>query len=245
MSSDWTCFCFCHNSQKNGYCRDCEMHHSNEREKLESRIAELERVKCPNPAVHSKTKGLIFDAIIGIIIACALAIGGLIHAIGGFDSKLDKQSASREVTSNIEVSDPMRVTVDYSQPLEEMIAAGRYGRVNSNITEENFPIKGSGKVDLNLELVCFNKYISSNEAIAELKKLGMRPATLPELLAFDEKYLEEQRKYPILALGSVWRDWDGRNAPCLWDGSDGRRLRLYWIEVVWGGDCRFLVVREP
>ena len=141
------------------------------------------------------------------------------------------------------------VIVDYSRTLSEMISAGKYGWVNSDITDQHFPLPKiptglPTKLELNLELVHFNRFISSNDAIAELKKRGMRPATLPELLAFGEQYPEEQRKYSIVALGSVWQDWGGRIVPCLWFDAVGRGLGLSWFEGGWGDGYRFLAVRE-
>jgi hypothetical protein len=103
---------------------------------------------------------------------------------------------------------------------------------------------GKGKVDVNLELVHFNKRINSDDAIAELKRQGLRPATLWELLAFGSAYKEKQREFPIVALGSIWRDLGDRHAPCLWSNSDERYLYLYWYDDEWYGYCRFAVVRE-
>jgi len=144
-----------------------------------------------------------------------------------------------------------KVVVDYGQPLDEMIAAGKYdGYINSDITEKHFPIPKipaglPAKVKLNLELVHFNKVMTSDQVLAELKKQGLRPATLPELLAFGAAYPDKQRESPIVALGSVWRLPDGyRYVPCLWSFADERDLNLSWFGDGWNEFYRFLVVRE-
>ncbi len=151
-----------------------------------------------------------------------------------------------------------KVVMDYSQSLADMIKAGNYNWVNSDITEKNFPLPkipaglspstSSGqatKVELNLELIRFNRSISSNDAIAELKKMGLRPATLPELLSFGSTYPEKQREFPIVALGSVWQNWLGfRLVPFLWSASDRRDLYLPLVECDWPEGYRFLAVRE-
>src|SRR3989344_5361345 len=75
--------------------------------------------------------------------------------------------------------DSFRVVVDYTHSLAQMIAAGKYDSVNSDITDKHFPSPsiptglppstGSGqatKAEIKLELVPFNRAISSNEAIA-------------------------------------------------------------------------------
>lgn len=76
-----------------------------------------------------------------------------------------------------------------------MIATGHYNHTNPDINDRNFPLQGEGEVPLDLILVHFNRDITSKDAIAELKQMGLRPATLPELLALGEKYPEEQRQY--------------------------------------------------
>ena len=96
-----------------------------------------------------------------------------------------------------------KVTVDYSKTLEQMIADGKYDWKNSDIKAKNFPLNGQGTTAVNIELVHFNRNIESDTALAELDKMGLRPATLPELLAFGAKYPDKQREFPIVALGSV------------------------------------------
>ena len=143
------------------------------------------------------------------------------------------------------------ILVDYTHSLAQMIAAGKYDSVNSDITEKNFPVAKvptglPTKVDLKLELVHLNRTISSNDAVQELKKQGLRPATLPELLAFGATYPEEQRKYPIVTHSSVWRRWSCyRDVPCLFSGDGGRNLGLYSFEIDWSAGHRFLAVCEP
>ena len=138
-----------------------------------------------------------------------------------------------------------KVAVNYARPLMEMIRAGKYDYVNSDIIAKHFPVKGKDILPVELELVHLNKYISSDDAIAEIKQRGFRPAKIEELLAFGEKYPEEQRKYPIVTLGSVWQHWyGGRSVPYLYRHDGRRGLDLNCFEYVWNEDCRFLVVRE-
>ena len=136
------------------------------------------------------------------------------------------------------------VVVDYSRTLGQMIEAGHYNYADKSITPKNFPLTGEGQVELDLCLVHFNRDITSEAAMKELEKMGMRPATLPELLALGEKYPEEQRQYPMIALGSVWRSPHGdRSVPCLGGWRGGRLLSLRWFGGGWIADCRFLAVR--
>ena len=135
------------------------------------------------------------------------------------------------------------ITVNYGLGLERMIEDGKYGWTNSDINAKDFPIKGKGTVEVAIELVHFNRDMQSNEVLKELGKQGLRPGTLPELLAFGAKYLEKQREFPIVALGSVWRNLHDRRfvAYLRCDGSE-RCLGLLWLEGGWDASYRFAAV---
>ena len=142
------------------------------------------------------------------------------------------------------VAPTFRITVDYGKSLAEMILAGHYDWTNSNITEKRFPVKGSGKVELDLELVHYDHNFSSDDAVKEMAKRGLRPATIEELLAFGVKYPEEQLKFPVVALGSSARVDGGRHVPFLSRDGAERDLNLGWWDGGWRGGYRFLAVRN-
>ena len=140
-----------------------------------------------------------------------------------------------------------RVVVNYSQTLEQMIAAGRYDWKNPDITEKHFPIPPSkrGKEEVAIELVHFDRNMESDEVLRELDKAGLRSAELPELLAFGAAHPEKQREFPIVALGSVWQDRSGdRDVPYLWSNSGRRLLHLSWLGRRWDAYYRLLAVRK-
>ncbi len=138
-----------------------------------------------------------------------------------------------------------KVLVDYGQTLQQMIAAGKYNHVNSNITADNFPVTGHGQQEVVVELVHFGREMESEVVLREFETRGLRAATLPELLAFGIKYPEKQREFPIIALDSVWQNRDGyRLIPELWDVAYGRFLDLHWLEFRWSEHYRFLAVRK-
>jgi hypothetical protein len=137
------------------------------------------------------------------------------------------------------------VTVNYDLSVEDAVKAGKYDWKNDRIISKNFPSKRKGKVDAEIILVKFAKDMESEAILLELDKQGLRPAELPELLAFGEKYPEVQREFPIVALGSVWRGAGGvRCVPCLDRDSDERGLYLLWFDVGWGSGCRFAALRK-
>ena len=141
--------------------------------------------------------------------------------------------------------DEYPVTIDYGMSLADMIEAGHYDWTNSDITAEHFPIKGRGKAEVKLELVHFDRAVSTDEALEELDKQGLRPAKIEELLAFGAAYPEIQHEFPVICLGSVWSDRDdGRSVPDLGRRGSRRRLYLDWVALDWPDYCRFLAVRK-
>jgi hypothetical protein len=147
-----------------------------------------------------------------------------------------------------EKTDEITFIIDYSRTVQEMIKAGNYDWTNSNITEKHFPLptelKGK-KVEVSSKLFHFNRPIGSKDAISEMDKAGYRPATLAELLVLGEAHPELQKEFPIVALGSVWRDVsDDRRVPVLGFGGYERRLGLRWFGLGWNDSYRFLGVRK-
>lgn len=135
-----------------------------------------------------------------------------------------------------------KMNVDYSLSLVEMIKRGKYDQTDSNITEKHFPspsippgVPKNKKLKVALKLVHFDQPISLEDAIAKLKKLGCRPATIWELLFFGMLYPNEQRAAPIVALGSVWPARGGHHyEACLWSDMDERLLELIEFGGDWG-----------
>lgn len=169
---------------------------------------------------------------------------------GGGDDDLRRilsdQSLRRKLGDLIVAAprDRYSVTVNYDQSLKDMIAAGRYDYVNADITAKNFPINARGKTEVAIELVHFDRRMTSEEVLSEFDKRGLRAAILFEGLAFAAANPDLQRQFPIVFLGSV-RDWLGyRDVPCLGRDGSGRGLYLSWFEVGWGEPSRFAAVRK-
>lgn len=142
-------------------------------------------------------------------------------------------------------ADVFHIVVNHAESLAQMITVGNYDWVNSNISEKNFPVKGKGQVEFNVELVHYGKSMNSDNIVQDMASRGLRPATLLELLAFGAAYPDKQREFPIVAFGSVWLRWSGQeHVACL--GSDGskRGLDLAVWDDGWSGNCRFLAVRK-
>lgn len=163
-------------------------------------------------------------------------------------SRVDREAFRATLGLGRIVPDTFRFTVVAGQSLEAMTTAGRYDWVNSNITKELFPIADHDCGDFEGRYFHFGRKISSEEAVQRIEKEDPNNpwsrSRLPQQLSFGAKFPEEQRKFPIVALGSVAEVEGGRRVPYL-DGSGSHRgLRLYG----WGGDwlpaVRFLAVRR-
>lgn len=139
----------------------------------------------------------------------------------------------------------LTVTVNRDRTIADGVAAGKYTYENDDINDTNFPISGSGTESTEIILVHFDKSISTELALAELEKRNLRPADAQELLVIGEQHPEKQRQFPIIALGSVWRNSCGyRCVPCLDRGGSFRKLSLYRDDCNWIVIYRFAAVRK-
>lgn len=139
------------------------------------------------------------------------------------------------------------VRVDYNQSLTEMIKAGNYDICESpcTLTPEMFRVQGKGVHEVELVLVNLDKRVTSANVMAEIKKQGLRPADVAELLTFGAKYPDVQKDFQIVELGSVWASPHGDcvlGLDSIWGGLRRcwRRLMLCQYWPVWSADCWFL-----
>jgi hypothetical protein len=145
---------------------------------------------------------------------------------------------------NTDTSTNRVIAVDHDMSLEDMIAAGKYDWVSDGITSERFPVEGSGTKKFQAKLFHFDRFISSEDAAAAMRKENFMPAGHVHGLAFGAAFPDEQRKYPIACLGSSGRVFGCRGVVCLYRSGDGRRLNLGGWGGDWYGTWRFLAVRE-
>ncbi len=137
----------------------------------------------------------------------------------------------------------LRVLANLS--FKDHIVRGKYGWVNSDITEDHFPTSISADYDAEYKLFHFDRNISSDDAIREMEKEGFRPGVLAELLVLGETQPELQKQFPVVALGSIWQHSNGhRSVSILYQYAAKRKLDLSWFEFGWAGGCRFLAVRK-
>lgn len=138
--------------------------------------------------------------------------------------------------------------VDCAVSLEDMIKAGNYDYVNSDITAKRFPVKSTGADEWEFKMFHFDRPISSEDAVAGIKLDDIanpwQPAGIEHLLTYGARNPEVQQKYSIVALGSVGKINDSRPVSYLGRGASGRSLYLGWWDDDWHAGYRFLGVRK-
>jgi hypothetical protein len=141
----------------------------------------------------------------------------------------------------------MKLKVNYNRSIESLIKDNDYNYVNPDITNKNFPRKGKGTKNIDVEFFNIKEYKTTEQILKMIEKDNLEPLTIHELLTFSIQYPDEQRKHPIAALGSAWVDPDGyRHVGYLYGDADGRYCYLYWglPERQWSPDYVFAVRRR-
>lgn len=145
--------------------------------------------------------------------------------------------------------------VNYDRSIKDSIQAGFYHHFNKKITDENFPDcqREHGVKTISVRLFNFRHlgyWADTSEIIIRFSERKCRPASLRELLAFGEKKPNQQRKFRIVELFSIWADplpnydlpagtqWTASLA----GGAERRRLDLSGFNNIWNPDTRFLAV---
>lgn len=149
------------------------------------------------------------------------------------------------------LTDTFKVTVDYTKSLDDMVEIGKFGwHADETINSEHFPFDARipEEIEINLvHLVHLGYDATTDEVKTELDKMGLRPATLPELLALGAAHSELQRKFWIAASGSGWEYPGGLvDFPLLVEDIGGRGLDLRWRGIREGyfAPLRFAAVRK-
>jgi hypothetical protein len=197
--------------------------------------------------MSSKAKASAIIAGAGWVAGVFISLANRVHEMGGSDEDIHRLATpeGEKILDQIaeiiarDARPRFKITVDYNQTLEQMIESCNFeGGVNSDISSKNFPVLGSGKRDLEIELFRFMGFVSGDKSLQEIKKAGYRPATLPEILALAKDHPELQTKFSVVALGSAWRN------PYLFVPIIDRRLNVVWFGGAFPESCRFAAVRE-
>lgn len=136
-----------------------------------------------------------------------------------------------------------KVTVHPERGIVQLINAGDYEYVYGNeqrkLSEFGSLIAGIESYEVTLTLIDVDRSMKVDEAVDFLKERGYRPATLAELLAFGSTYPDEQLRFEIAEVGSLWdEEFDkvarqyslvtgkGNGFVTIGDGGDWRELNF-------------------
>lgn len=137
------------------------------------------------------------------------------------------------------------LVVDYSKTVAQMIVAGKYDWKNSthikvDVKDFPLPVESIGKkVVYTVKFFHFDRDMPSKDIIDEMAKSGYCPAAIAELLTVGKDNPKLQRRFTIVAFGSILRDDDGgRVIPAIGSGNGGRGLATLNFEgCCW--NCKF------
>jgi len=122
-------------------------------------------------------------------------------------------------------------------------ANNRYRDVEPQFRSERADAPTTGIETTRYGYVWLNRLVKDEEALEEIKGRGVKPATDLETMTYGKKFPEEQRKFPVVGLGSFFKSGGCRYSAVLHWSDRERGLDLDWGSVAypWGGGCRFLV----
>ncbi len=138
-----------------------------------------------------------------------------------------------------------KIKVDGTKSFQELINKAKFDWVNSDVNEKNFPIKIKTNRKVIVKLFHFNRYVLSQNIIREIKKSGYRLAFIEELIAFAISYPNLQKSFPIVALGSEWKQNKNKVVvPEIYWHGPGHSLSICGRDGGWEGFWRFVAIKE-
>jgi hypothetical protein len=171
-------------------------------------------------------------------------LDALVQKAGGPDQVVRILSGEIEIQLLAPAPAERFVLVTADTAFEDRIRRGHYGWRNSDLTEPRFPVDSEQSGAFEQRLFHFNRSLSSDQAICEIRDAGYEPGRIGDILVFGERYPEEQRRHPVIGLGSVASIDRIASVPALWFDGDRRTLDLIWYDGDWHRNYRFLGVRR-
>lgn len=172
----------------------------------------------------------------------------LLNKLGGIEVAHGILRGEIEVITKVVsfITHTFMVMVDETQTVEEAVKAGKFNWSDDDIVSANFSKPANGqKSEKEIVLFHFDKGMSSEAVIAAMDKAGYRPATILDILGLAVKEPDLQRKFPIVALGSVCGLAGVRRVAGLCGCARGSGLSLNYFDDVWHrGNYRFAAVRK-
>jgi len=136
---------------------------------------------------------------------------------------------------NLRVVAPFYIEVDFNCSMEILVVRGNYSSTNPHVTSKNFPSDKTGIETFHVCMIQFNEEVEIpvKEVREVIRELYCREADAKELLTFGIQYPKIQKECPIIGLGSIWNDPDGRQDVVALNADESglfRTLELAWIK---------------
>jgi hypothetical protein len=132
---------------------------------------------------------------------------------------------------------------DAKLPLRDQIQKSGYTSFDSEITEQNFKLRATGRRDVVLYDLKGN--LSSEQVVRCMKDDGNVPATIDEAVAFGMQSSQQPLGHVVIFLGTAWPSSGRLFVPALGYYTGGaRNLLLLSFDVSWDTTCRFAAVRQ-
>ena len=165
----------------------------------------------------------------------------LMNGKAGLDEKLSQkiiESRGNEIAKKM-----IKIIFNEIQSFSDSIVPLKFGYVNPNITEQNFPMQQGDNDPMEYKVFHFGGSISSENVIKAMTKENYRPATLRELLRWAKDNWNGLDR--IVALGQIWLDEVGTPFVVVLILDDGKRkLYLHWFDFGWLDNYCVLAVRK-
>lgn len=208
--------------------------------KIRGELKSKEPIMARNKSEFVSASGTVFEIV--------KALSDEINSLGGDDSHLRKIISDRklrkELAKKLVGNTAINVyQINVSGKINDAVKVGNYDWSNNDVNDQHFQADQSHGVEITLRH--FDKAMNTDAVLKALDAEGLRPATISELLALGIQFPELQRQFPIIALGSFWRDsFAYRHVGCLRSDGGERRLSLYWFSFDWNDCWRFAAVRK-
>lgn len=151
---------------------------------------------------------------------------------------------AREKVINV-ISDMLRIDGGLSLKIgdgrttEELVRDGNYSHSDPKVNSANFPVRAKKRVVSEIVLLESNQSLSSEEALAEAVRRGLKRPTYEDALHFGIEYPEAQRKRLVVFLHEPWHSPCSRlKIICLFGNASQRNIGLGWFGNKWKrGSC--------
>ena len=146
-----------------------------------------------------------------------------------------------ESTETADAGFPLQV--GGSRTMDEMVRTGCYDGVHSFIGQERFPLRPRNPISVAVELVDLGRIATSQEALEEFGRRGLRRPTYEEAVYFGVQHPDAQRHRPIVWPHEPFHHADGSRRVLVHFGGTGYRSLDLFPDSSWGGYCLFAGVR--